>query len=404
MRVLLLNQFYPPDVAPTGQALHDLARILAARGHEVHLMHSRAAGGAAALASPAASEGGVTVHLLGRASSSSTGMARKALDYASFGIRVVLASRTVPRPDVIVTLTTPPYLGLLCAVVPGWRGVARVEWIMDVYPDVLAAHGILRRRGAPYRFLEGRSRGQLRAASAVIALGPVMSRVLEAYVADPARVFSVPLWGEAPLGPAPAEEARAVRRSRGWEAGELVLLYSGNMGRGHRLSEFLEAAARLGPAGPRWVFAGGGVRRPDVESLARSRPEARVQLLPYAPRSTLRAGLSAADVHLASLDASWQGLIVPSKVQAAFACARPVLFVGPRDNEAAAWIEESGGGWVVAEGDVAGVLSAVEQARDPGERSRRGEAGLAFARARFHPARNPERIAEVVEQAARGGP
>ena len=192
-----------------------------------------------------------------------------------------------------------------------------------------------------------------------------------------------------------------MRRARGWTDGETVLLYSGNMGRAHRLAEFLEAAGRIGPAGPRWAFLGGGFRRAEVEAFVRDRPGARVELLPYEPRERLRASLSAADVHLASLSSPWQGVVVPSKVQAAFAVARPVLFLGPRDNEGASWVEESGGGWVVAEGDVAGLLAAVEQARDPAERARRGQAGLAFARERFDRERNVERIARIVEEAAR---
>ena len=402
MRALLLNQFYPPGVAPTGQALQDLARALAARGHEVHVMHSRAAHGAGRGTSPeAASEQGVIVHRLGQASSSSTGMARKLVDYASFGARLLLAARNLARPDVIVSLTTPPFLGLLASLVPRWRGVARVEWVMDIYPEVLAAHGLVRRGGAAYRALLSLACRQHRQAAALIALGPFAARALEPRVPDPRRLSWVPLWGEAPSGSAPPETVAEMRRSRGWAEGETVLLYSGNMGRGHRLAEFMEAAGGMAASGPRWAFLGGGFRRAEVEAFARAQPEARVQLLPYEPRERLRASLSAADVHLASLSTPWRGLIVPSKVQAAFAVARPIIFVGPRDSESAAWIQESGGGWVVGEGDVAGLLAAVDQARDAEERARRGQAGLAFARTHFDPARNTERIARVVEEAAR---
>ncbi len=45
MRILLLNQFYPPDVAATGQLLGDVAAALAQRGHEVHVLCSRGAYG-----------------------------------------------------------------------------------------------------------------------------------------------------------------------------------------------------------------------------------------------------------------------------------------------------------------------------------------------------------------------
>jgi glycosyltransferase involved in cell wall biosynthesis len=400
VRVLLLNQFYPPDVAPTGQALQDVARTLAARGHEVHVVVSRAAYGAAPATSPEeASRDGVVVHRLG-VPSARTGLAGRMVDYASFVARLVPASRGLPPPDVVVALTTPPYLGALASLVPRWRRAPRVDWVMDVYPDVLAAGGLLRGGGAAFRLLESRSRRQLRGAAAVIALGPFMARVLQPRLAETERLSVVPAWGEEPLGAAPPDAVAAERRALGWPAGDLVLLYSGNMGRGHRVSEFLDAASRLGAAGPRWVFRGGGVRRAEVESFARARPEARVELRPYAPRDGLRASLGAADVHLASLAAPWQGLIVPSKVQAAFAASRPVIFVGPRDSEGAAWTLESGGGWVVGEGDVSGLLAAAEAAGDAAERSRRGQAGLAFARERFDPGRNRQRVAGIIERAA----
>jgi len=398
VRILLLNQFYPPDVAPTGQALHDLARTLAARGHDVHVVCSGGSYGGGPLPALGDGEDGVAVHRLRAPGVGRRAVAGQLVDYASFAAHLALAAARLPRPDMVVALSTPPYLGLLASVLPRWRGCARAHWVMDVYPEVLAAHGLMRRGRAPFRMLQSLARRQLRGAAAVIALGPFMARALEPRVADPARLTWVPLWGEGPLGPAPPEAASAVRRSRGWAEDEVVLLYSGNMGRGHRLSEFLEAAVRLGATGPRWAFLGGGFRRPEVEAVAGTRPGSRVELLPYEPRDRLRASLAAADVHLASLSAPWQGLIVPSKVQAAFAAARPVLFVGPRDNESAAWVEESGGGWVVGEGDVHGLLTAVDQARDLAERSRRGQAGLAFARERFDPARNTNRIACIIEQ------
>ena len=46
VRVTLVNQFYPPDLAPTGRLLEDVADELAARGHEVRVVCSRAAYGA----------------------------------------------------------------------------------------------------------------------------------------------------------------------------------------------------------------------------------------------------------------------------------------------------------------------------------------------------------------------
>ena len=226
---------------------------------------------------------------------------------------------------------------------------------MDLYPDVLAAHGRLSASGALYRALERLTRLQFRGASLVLALGPRMRARVLPYLASETRLDWVPLWGTVSSQTVDPAAAAAWRARRGWAPDECVLLYSGNMGLGHRLGEFLSAASELGGRGPLWAFAGGGRRRSEVEAFMAAQPSARVQLLPYVAQEDVAASLSAADVHLVSLRSAWQGLIVPSKLQAAFTLGRPVIFVGPRENEAADWVLASGGGWVVAEDDVGGL-------------------------------------------------
>jgi glycosyltransferase involved in cell wall biosynthesis len=397
VRLLLVNQFYPPDVAPTGQLLEDLARALALRGHAVDVLCSRRAyaGGAS---HPAFEErGGIRVHRVAAPLADPRSLPGRVADQVAF---LALAGRralTLPRPDLVLALTTPPFVGALAKVLARWRGAAHAHWVMDVYPDVLAAHGLLRGGSLVYRTLGRLARWQLAGAASVIALGPCMAGRLARYAERPAEW--VALWGEDAGGD--AAEFEELRRERGWRPGETVLMYSGHMGLAHRIGEFLEAARRLDAAGPRWVFAGAGPRRHAVEAFAATHPEARVELLPYVPRERLRASLAAADVHLMSLASGWQGLVAPSKVQAAFGVGRPVLYVGPPDNEAAAWLAESGGGWIVAEDDAEGLLRAVAQACDPGERAVRGERAERFAREHFDRARNCGRIVELLEAGAR---
>ena len=301
------------------------------------------------------------------------------------------------RADLVLCLTTPPYLGLVARAMANLRGAQHAHWVMDVYPDALAAQGWLRATGLPFRTLASLARLQMQGAALVLGLGPVQAARIAAY-ADRA-VDWVPLWS-AGAAAAGDEAAARVRKERGWGANDVVFLYSGNFGRGHTLDEFLEAARRLGAAGPRWAFCGGGERASEVAELQRRHPEARVQSFPYVPPDRLAETLAAGDVHLVSVRAAWQGLIVPSKVQAAFTAGRPVLMVGGRDNEAAQWTLESGGGWRVDEGDVDGLLAAIEQAGDASERARRGQCARAYARDHFDAARNSARIAGLLESAA----
>jgi glycosyltransferase involved in cell wall biosynthesis len=227
-----------------------------------------------------------------------------------------------------------------------------------------------------------------------------MRKHVEPYVSVGTRLEWIPLWGTVGAEYVSAREVAALRAHRAWGSQECVLLYSGNMGLGHRLGEFLAAASEFGRRGPVWAFAGGGQRRSEVESFIAACPAARVQLLPYVTQEGVGASLAAADVHLVSLRSAWQGLIVPSKLQAAFNSGRPVIFVGPRENEAADWVLASGGGWVVAEDDVRALMEAVASAVDPAERARRGELARAFARQYFDRETNTARIADLLESAA----
>ena len=60
------------------------------------------------------------------------------------------------------------------------------------------------------------------------------------------------------------------------------------------------------------------------------------------------------------------------------------------------WIIESGGGWVVAAGDLPAMLRVLEAARDPIQRQERGQAAAIFARQHFCPAKNASAVAAAL--------
>ena len=394
--ILLLNQYYPPDLAPTGQYLHDLARILVARGHHVDVICSQRSYDGGEHYPDQEDLDGVRVVRLPALGFGRLSFAGKLADYQSFiGL---LASRLVclARPDLVVSLTTPPFLGVLAKLAASYHCCPHAHWVMDLYPDVMAAQGFV--TGALYSRLRCLTRWELSKASVVISLGSFMAARVAKYLDNGYNGEWVHLWSAPELSPWTTTESNLLRARRGWSTEEFVLMYSGNMGLGHRLGEFMEAARLSGPSGPLWAFVGGGKKRREVEAFKRDHSSARIEILPYAPRELLRASLCSADVHLASLDSQWQGLMVPSKIQALFAVGRPVIFVGGLENEAARWVLESGGGWVVGEGDVSGVLKAVEAARDPAERLRRACAAHEFAQAHFTMTANCGRLAEILER------
>jgi glycosyltransferase involved in cell wall biosynthesis len=394
--LVLVNQFYPPDLAPTGIYLHDLARLLARRGHRVTVICSELGydGGGPFMRHERMD--GVSVLRLPAWGSRGRGLLAKLARYVCFHLLCAMALLArARRPDAILSLTTPPWMGLVTRFAAIWHRAAHLNWVMDLYPDVVVAH---RRGWFPGLGLAARlTRRELAGARLIVAPAAGMAARVDRYLAPGAkRSVGMPLWMDQRLSPWSSGEPNPTRARHGWGAEDLVLMYSGNLGAGHRFGEFLEAARRLEGRGPVWAFAGAGRRRADVERFAAEHPRAKIQLLPYADRADLRAHLAAADVHLASLEPAWDGAMVPSKLQGIFAVGRPVIFVGSRTSDIAKWIAEARGGWIVAPGDVDGLLGAVAAASDPAEAARRGTAARAFAERVFDP-RNCLLIASRIE-------
>jgi len=192
----------------------------------------------------------------------------------------------------------------------------------------------------------------------VVALGEVMAERLVTAGAPRDRVHVIHNWADgqaiAPLDRAdnPFAQELALRD-------RFVVGYSGNFGHGHDLDAILEGARRLRDREDVfWLFVGEGPRRDEVAAaIARDRLCAR--LLPYQPRERLRESLSAADVHLVTVRAGLEGLMVPSKLYGCMAAGRAIAYVGPAHSEAAHITTAERCGVHVLPGDPAALAEAL---------------------------------------------
>jgi glycosyltransferase involved in cell wall biosynthesis len=212
------------------------------------------------------------------------------------------------------------------------------------------------------------SRAVLRRADRVVALGESMRERCLAGGAAPDRTVVIPNWAD-PAAVRPIPHPENPLRAKLAAGAATLVMYSGNMGRGHDLATLLEAARLLRDRKDvAFLFVGDGAKRAQVEAAARALPNLR--LAPYQPRERLAESLSAGDVHLVALDRELEGLVEPSKLYGIMAAGRPALFVGPPGSEVARTIAREGCGRVVPNGDAAGLAAAIrEMAADEGMRA-----------------------------------
>ena len=346
MKLLLINQFFWPDVAPTGQLLTDLARHLAAN-HEVTVICS---GGSYADAATTSNPPPVRIIRIPGWRYRRGVMARFA-SYSTFLAGVLWQEFVMNRPDLVLTMTTPPLLGWAGTILKRLRGVRHYIWEMDVFPDVLVSLGALRERSYLTRILRYLENTCRRQSDGVIAIGPCMrNRLLQRGV--PEELVSVAEnWTDGDLiTPEPP------RRS-----GPLHVLYSGNLGVSHDI-ETIVGAIRHFRNDPRFLFlfAGGGEGKGRVGRICVAENMTNVRFLPYSSREAMSGHLAQADVGLVTEHPASLRTVVPSKTYGLMAAARPILFIGPRKATPALVIERYGCGWQVEPGDVDSLVQLLE--------------------------------------------
>jgi colanic acid biosynthesis glycosyl transferase WcaI len=347
MKILLLNQFFWPDSAATSQLLTDLARGLKERGHEVHVI---CADGGYALQDEA-NNPQVDVRRV-KSFPFVRGTFGRALSYVSFLVSCGLHGLFAERPDVVITLTTPPLLSLIGTLIKTLRGSRHFIWEMDVYPDVAVDLNYIKAGGLLDRLTGMLLDSSRKQADGILALGNCMRRRLIGRGIPGSIIHVADNWAD-------GETIRPIRRVS--EAGSLVLLYSGNLGLAHDVTTLSGAIEQLADDSRfHFVYAGGGPLRKDFELHCNNLKLSNVEFRSYSLRENLGTSLGNCDVGLITQRRSCLGSVVPSKVYGLMAAGRPILFIGPAESTVAEIVNLFQCGWQVENNDSAGLVSLLK--------------------------------------------
>ena len=159
MRILFLNQYFPPDPAPTGVLFAELADRLTTCGHVADFVSAGEAY---------------------RATQSKKGRLRREL---SALWRMLVAGVRSPRPNVVISGTSPPCLAFIATLIAFRHRTRHFHWAMDLYPELAVALGEVR-PGMAARLIEALMGWCYRRASRVVVLDEDMKRQIEKHGAQ----------------------------------------------------------------------------------------------------------------------------------------------------------------------------------------------------------------------------
>jgi colanic acid biosynthesis glycosyl transferase WcaI len=365
LRVLLLNQFYAPDISPTAQLAASLAEHRVALGDEVTVIAGRG-GYLEGFEADTTAAAGVRLRRVWTPRLGKSSVPRRLLGYVSYLVGATVRVLLLPAQDVVVVMTTPP-LVVVVAVLHRLRHGRRrsgpprvVLWSMDCYPDVAERFGEIRAGGVVSGVLRRVTRWAFGRLDHVVALDGAMADLLTSQYGEaggpPCTV--VPNWERAALFPRPAPAPAPTTEPT--TTGPVRLLYLGNIGVGHRFDTVVAAAAELGDEAD-LTFVGGGARRDELVAEAAERGLRNLVVLGYRPKTSTPDLLAGTDAALITLDDRSLGVISPSKLHSSLGAGLPILYVGPTGSNVDEAIERFDCGWSLREGDVDGFVAAVRE-------------------------------------------
>jgi glycosyltransferase involved in cell wall biosynthesis len=240
------------------------------------------------------------------------------------------------------------------------RGRKIAYWCFDMYPEAIIADTDSSLMKALAKAVKPIMRACYRFTDLIVDLGPCMKKNLNAYSHNAQSATLTPWALKEPNSP--VQKDASVREELFGTGVRLGLLYSGNLGKAHDYALFLNLARKLKHRDPgiRFTFAGRGNRFGALQSEL-GPEDTNIRIAGFASEEELERRLAAADIHLMSLRANWDGIVVPSKFFGSLAVGRPVLYAGSPESDIGQWVAQYECGLVLREEDIDSVADQLVQ-------------------------------------------
>ncbi len=330
------------------------------------------------------------------------GSKRLMLNYASFVLGALFKGLWALRGqsfDVIFVFEPSPVTVAFPALALGRvKRAPVVFWVLDLWPETLAAVGVIRSQrvlswvGRMVSFIYNRCH-------LVLGQSKGFLRHIARYCADTSKVRYFPNWVEDLYAQGASSPAPEIP----FRPDLFTVVFAGNLGEAQDLPAVLEAIKILASRHDiRWLFVGDGRKASWFrEAVMGSGLQDRVVMAGRYPPDRMPSFFAHADALLVSLKRDPVfSLTIPGKVQSYLMSGVPLL--GMLDGEGAALIEEAQAGFTCPAGQGGALAQAVLQmaALDADERRQMGANGAAFALREFSRSALMDKLEQLMEEAA----
>ncbi len=348
-RLLVINQYYEPDVASTGVLLAALCEDLARDGADVDVLAGQPSYTSEASDAPQReSRNGVEVSRLRMGKH--TGRESMWIRVSGY-LRFIMGARKLGRRlasekqvDIIVTGSNPPLLERVGSRIARKTKAKHVHIIYDIHPDAVVAAGIIQLPRFLAKLWNRLSITALaKADRLVVPSADMKDYLVQAKKLPSDHISIINLWAIPELTTLPDPEG--VKERYGIPKHHLVVAHTGNIGIIHGLERVIEAAALVEDLPVTFMITGDGAARLTLERLTSRLGVENVVFTGYVPNEEFVKLLAAADISLVTLKDGMERFSIPSKAYTYLSAGKPLLALLGTDNDVTRMIEDHQVGW-----------------------------------------------------------
>jgi glycosyltransferase involved in cell wall biosynthesis len=400
LRVVLLSQYFPPEVGATQSRMQSFAEYLASRGHDVTVICEF----------PNHPHGEIPPSYRGKfveedtsnpyrvlrvwvaARPEKTQMSRMTF-YLSYMAMATFVAPRAGHADVVLATSPPLFTGVAGAAIARLNRAPFVLDVRDLWPAAAVSLDQIS-SGLPLKIAEQLERRLYREAAAVVAVTRPFCEHIDRIRGRGPQTALIPN-GTLELFLDGADPTRL-----GVPDDRFLVTFAGTHGIAQALPTLLEAAEELRDEPVTFAFVGDGPVKDTLVRRARVRGLDNVVFHPQVPLEQVPAVLAGSDALIVPLSSHPTFAdFVPSKMIDFLASGRPVILSAA--GEAARILGRSGGGLAIPPEDPAALAEAVRRlAGNPDEAARMAKRGREFARLRLRQTQ-AERLEQVLFEVAR---
>jgi glycosyltransferase involved in cell wall biosynthesis len=360
--ILLVSQVFHPNTQSTSLLLNDLALNIQSENTKITAISGFPNGVDNDIVKRYENFQGIDIYRCGLNVDLKSGIVPRILSYISYLPHAAWKVIFYPDDCITIGITNPPFLAIMLGIVSKLAGRKFYFIMHDVYPEGLIELGKLKESSMVVKLWRRLNQMSYHRSEKIVVLGRDMQDLLvKNYQIDPEKIEIIPNWSltrtatRLPL----AENSLAQELEI---ADKFIVQYSGNMGIWHDIDSLIKAAGRLQHIPDiQFLFIGNGIRQKQAQQLAKDLQLNNISWMDFVPQQQLATSLSCSHLALISLNAGLEGIAVPCKLYGILASGRAIIGQVPANSEIAYVIEEENCGFVVAPGDIDGLVDKIKQ-------------------------------------------